>query len=365
MKISKIDRISLFILLVFMSSPSHSVSYQEACYQSQRGWTKLVQRKLNEARDSLADRARDLNWKNYCDCYAPAMEALGKDLKAAQKETEISLRCARKAGVVQAAPKPKAPLATVEFFNLAEKTCKDNSTGQIILIESQLKSISDPRADRVRQMDLPRYCSCYFANIRRSVGDALAQRGYELAPKPPLGTEEMMKYSEASDLAKEDCAREQLPYTTSASPAQGPDGFEKVFAADFVLGKGLGGVEVGMTEPEMLAKLGPTNAVTRTKLNSVYRFGPNLIELVVTVGPPGASSRVQSIRVNRFYRGSAAGIRIGDVFEKVKERMKPEAPIFEDRHAGALVYKSGSKFHFTDYNGGVLQGITAYDPSAK
>ncbi len=256
---------------------------------------------------------------------------------------------------------------TARFFTDSEKRCSENVPAQFILIESQMRATRDPRSSRTRTINLRNYCACYYRTLRRQAGDALAERGTQFNAKPPLSNSEVMAFSKASDRSVEACVTEQMPVESASGAAVAEPGlspqFQKVFAAQFVIGKGIGGVEIGLPVSRLNEIMGPTNAVRKSKDYDEYFYGPNLLELTVRISPPGSAGKVQYISVNYLYRGTTSnGIHMSEVFESVKLKMLPRKPSSEDRHAGYLRYDSGSQFGFSDYNGGILQRITAFEP---
>jgi hypothetical protein len=192
-------------------------------------------------------------------------------------------------------------------------------------------------------MDLGRYCPCYFAGLQRAVGTERAL-AYTEHPEAMTGTE-MIEAADAADRVRLQCVE-------TLGPAAGADLFTAVFTAPFITGRGLGGVEVGISVDQLRAKLGETNLITRGRSDK-YRFGENGIELVVEVVPPGEGGRVAGVRVNRSYRGATdRGIRMGDAYADVEAK---HSDIVFREEGRALLAADGTKYLFNE--GGFLSDI--------
>ncbi len=113
--------------------------------------------------------------------------------------------------------------------------CQTSSTGTILGLQALLSARHHPALAGLRQMNLARYCFCYFSGLQRAVGleRALA---YSRAPDQ-LPAEVLIGTANAADSVRLQCVEGAAP----AAAAGGDDHFTTVFAAPFVTGRGLGG----------------------------------------------------------------------------------------------------------------------------
>lgn len=239
-------------------------------------------------------------------------------------------------GSAAAAPLPP------EFAAVLDR-CRSSTTGTVIGLQALLAARQHPALGGLRRMNLDRYCSCYLSGLQRAVGTTRAM-AYATSPDklPPA---ELVELSRTADEVRLQCA-------ASNAPPPGDDPFATVFAAPFVTGRGLGGVELGIGVAELRRRLGATNLVTQGRADK-YRYGENGIELVVDVFPSGEGGRVAGVRVNRSYRGATdRGIRIGDGYAAVEAKLSDIVFRAEGR---MLLSRDGTKYFFNE--SGLLDGI--------
>ncbi len=254
------------------------------------------------------------------------------------------LACDRKdspAPAPGAEPAESGPLPA-ELAALHDR-CRTSTTGTVIGLQALLAARHHPALAGVRRMNLDRYCSCYLRRLQRAVGTERTV-AYSTVPDKLLPMD-LVKTAQAADSVRLECA-------TAVAPPPGDDPFSVVFAAPFVTGRGIGGVELGIGVAELRQKLGETNLVTRGTADK-YRYGENGIELVVDVFPSGEGGRVAGVRVNRSYQGATdRGIRVGDQYPAVEAKL---ADIVFRADGKLLLTADGTKYFFDD--GGSLNGI--------
>lgn len=229
-----------------------------------------------------------------------------------------------------------------EFAALNDR-CRSSTTGTVLGLQALLAARNHPALAGLRRMNLERYCSCYYSGLQRAVGTERAL-AYENAPDK-LPAEELVATATAADEVRLKCAG-------TATPPPGDDPFTTVFAAPFVTGRGIGGVEIGISVAELRQRLGETNLITRGRADK-YRYGENGIELVVEVFPSGDAGRVAGVRVNRSYPGATdRGIRVGEAYATVEAKLSDIVFRADKR---MLLSADGTKYFFSE--AGFLDGI--------
>lgn len=247
-----------------------------------------------------------------------------------------------------------------DFFRSKSASCTGNP-GRILLVEATLKASDSPLASRVRELGLKTFCDCYYDGLRKQTGDETAKLIANYDQKINESVALMQKAKNADAKSTADCTAAQFLEDKSSGKVANP--FEQLIASPFVIGKGIGGIELGITLKRLKEIVGTTNAMTTTAKYDEFRYGPNLIELKVRIAPPGPDGKVVWVQVNRLFRGPITqGIKMGDVFESVIEKMKPAKMISKDRNVGLLIFDNGAQFNFSDYNKGILEGLIAFDP---
>jgi hypothetical protein len=370
-----------FIASWIFASFSWGMSEKEMCLQSEVLRRRQAKSVLNLLKDPAAMQVAQIKWPEYCDCIGDVLEGAGQDKeewKAMAYEEQQRIyslgiqSCVKKAGfspVPQAGPKKALPADP--FFDEKEKNCNSSGPGLFLIVESELRATNDPRVDRVRTMDVANYCRCYYRQIREQFSSENAKLVASKDTSKIQPAEEMMKVSHLQSDIVTSCVADQIPFESrgsavvagAAGSASNEIGFDQLFKGEFVVGKGLGPLKIGISTQEMLRILEPTNVVSRGSAYDEYRFGPGLTELKVRTAPSGGSGKVIYVAVNYRFRGSVSnGIKMGELFESVKAKLKPWEPIMQDRHAGQLLYKEGAQFEFADYNSGQLQGLIAFEP---
>lgn len=221
--------------------------------------------------------------------------------------------------------------------------CRTSTTGTVIGLQALLAARHHPALAGLRRMNLDRYCSCYLRRLQRAVGTERTV-AYSTVPDKLLPID-LVKTAQAADSVRLACA-------AAVAPPPGDDPFSVVFAAPFVTGRGIGGVELGIGVAELRRKLGETNLITRGTSDK-YRYGENGIELVVDVFPSGDGGRVAGVRVNRSYQGATdRGFRVGDAYAAVEAKL---TDIVFRADGKLLLTADGTKYFFDD--GGSLDGI--------
>lgn len=233
--------------------------------------------------------------------------------------------------------------------------CRTSSTGTVLGLQALLAARNHPALAGLRRINLTQYCSCYFTGLQASVGTERAL-AYSRAPDQ-MPEVQMIETANAADVVRLHCVE-------TIAPADGDNPFATVFAAPFVTGRGLGGVEIGIDAAELRRRLGETNLMTSGRVDK-YRYGENGIELVVDVFPPGAEGRVAGVRVNRSYRGATdRGVRVGDSYASVLA-LHTDVVFREEQRL--LLCADGTKYFFGD--DGLLDEIAvvtaAVDPLMK
>lgn len=366
-----------FITLTLFTIKSQAQDDKELkmCLEQETLWKRNLKATLNSFKDSNSQRIQELKWNNYCPCYVKFLRAqpnpkgnIPRDehIKMAEKMNQNMRTCAAAAGFHSPQIKKSKPTPRQDpYFEDKIKFCSTNGIGQTLLIEVELKSLKDPRIEKVRSLNLADYCRCYYNYLRTELGDMIAKQvaNFESHKAPP---EDLIKLNWTQQDATEACVAQQFPYPSLSNSitTTGSSVFEKIYSSTFEIGKGLGEIKIGLSVEKLNKLLGPIGVKTSRKDFDEYRYGPNLIELKVHTAPPGPHGKVTYIKVNYLFRGPIShGIKKGDLFETVIEKMKPLIPYAKDRHIGFLMYKEGMQFSFADYNKGTLQGLIAFEPS--
>jgi hypothetical protein len=354
------------------------------CLQNPIGIKNGLKISLNSYADPDSQRLGDLKWPEFCQCYMSALESRPKskgnlpdeEYKKQANEMELkSIECVKKAGFNPAKPQPQfSPLIKNEFFEEKINFCETNGIGRTIIIESELSVMKDSRVAKVRSMSLPQYCRCYYEQLRHRVGDEKAKlmANFETHKAKP---EDMLFLKEQNKQVTEFCVGKQIPYpkekessklTQIVKLVKKPEltPFDKIIKSQFTIGEGLGEIKIGTSTESLNQFMGPIGVKTPRNEFDEYRYGSNLTELIVRTAPPGKNGKVIYVKVDYTFRGPISkGIKMGEMFESVIEKMKPWVPYSTDRNIGHLMYKEGAQFSFSDYNGGVLQGLIAFDPA--
>jgi hypothetical protein len=367
-----------FVLSWFFSSSVWAMTDMEVCLKSETPRKRQVKSVLNLLRDPLAMQAAQIKWPEYCQCSNEKLAELTKDQEQwkamaypeQQRLYNLSVQaCAKQVGLSPAKPAPPKPVLPADpYYDEREKGCVSAGAGQFLIIESELRSLNDPRIDRSRTLDLGSYCKCYYRYLRENLSaeNAKLVASYESHKVQP--PEMLLPVNEINSNGIETCVAEQIPFESPKSTATAGDGqpassFDEIYKSEFVIGKGLGRLQVGISVQQMLGLLGPTNVVSRGGSYDEYRFGPSLTELKVRTAPGGSAGKVIYIAVNYRYRGKIShGLKMGELFETVMAKLKPWEAVSKDRHAGHLLYKEGAQFVFADYNKGTLEGLIAFEP---
>lgn len=366
----------LLMSFILSSSFASGPSFKDACLGNPGFWKRQVKSVFNERLNPKADQIKNVNWTAYCNCYSQKKEAqkIAKGKRTPEdhkklmvQDQEDMVSCVEEVGFSSTtAPTTKAPPPASAFFSDKIKNCSTNTTGQTLLIESTLKTVKDPRLEKVRSMSLPKYCECYYKNLRQELSEEHAKlvASYDSHKIQPVS--EMLRVNQVQDESVEKCVNEQIPFpSVTAQLSKTPSlDFAKIYNSQFTIGKGLGEIQIGISRARLFEILGPTNVMTTRKDYEEYRFGPNLSELKIRTSPLGENGKVIYVSVNYLFHGPIShGIKKGEMFETVKEKMKPWLPAGEDRHMGFLLYKEGAQFSFADYNKGTLEGLIAFEPS--
>ncbi len=238
---------------------------------------------------------------------------------------------AQAAAPVSVAAAPLSP--ELEAMNAR---CRTSTTGTVLGLQALLAARDHPALAGLRQINLTQYCSCYFTGLQASVG---AERALAYSRAPDQMPEfQLIETANAADVVRLHCVE-------TIAPADGDNPFATVFAARFLTGRGLGGVEVGIDVAELRRRLGETNLMMSGRVDK-YRYGENGIELVVDVFPPGAGGRVAGVRVNRSYQGATdRGVRVGDSYGSV---LALHADVVFREEQRLLLCADGTKYFFGD-----------------
>ena len=214
--------------------------------------------------------------------------------------------------------------------------CRMSSTGTILGLQALLSARHHPGLAGIRRMNLGGYCSCYYSGLQRAVGTERAV-AYTSAPEQ-MEDVPMIETSDAADEVRIQCVE-------ALAPAAGTNPFTTLFTADFLTGRGIGGVEIGMSVAALRQRLGETNLISRGKSDK-YRYGDNGIELVVEVFPSGEGGQVASVLVNHSYQGATdRGIRMGDSYASVEAK---HTDIVFRADKRSLLCADGTKYIFTE-----------------
>ncbi len=333
--------------------------YDTSCINNEGTWKRNLRVQLNQLNSSNADRADDVRWPQYCACWDEVSKTIPKGDH--RNELDVVAKCVAKAGFKPRQPAPaKMALTESQYFADQERACVARPMAEVTKIEVLLKVRKDPRANRVRSLDIAKYCACYYKTLRHELGDSLAERATAFVEKEPFSAEQLLRVNGVKDKSIEVCAAEQLPFTGESAEK---DPFQEVFSGMVTVGKGIGPLEIGITRERLTQILGPTNVVVPRKDHDEHKYGPNLMELEIQTAPPGRSGKVQRIFIDRTFRGKTNnGIGMGETMESVEKKMLPEKPAFEERNAGVLVYASGTQFGFGGSSPKTLRSITLFAP---
>lgn len=230
------------------------------------------------------------------------------------------------------------------------------------MLETALRGGQHPLADHARTLPMERYCACFYDDMETRFG-AVDTLGLLDAPQRLTGPRLVEVSTGAADIRVRcaESARSAAPasavkWLMEESPASSGDAFSRVFSQPFVSGKGIGAIVMGAAVDVVEQTLGPTNMVNHGKRYDRYRYGPDFVELVVDVAPPGREGVVRSVAVSRHYRGRTdRGVQIGATIDAVKAAHG--APIFEGPRI--LLYADGTKFLFGDKGDLVEIGVVS------
>ncbi len=254
-----------------------------------------------------------------------------------------------------AAPVSVAAVPLSPELETLNARCRTSTTGTVLGLQALLAARNHPALAGLRRINLAQYCSCYFTGLQASVGPERAL-AYSSAPDQ-MPEFQLIETANAADVVRLRCVE-------TIAPADGDNPFATVFAAPFVTGRGVGGVDIGIDVAELRRRLGETNLMTSGRVDK-YRYGENGIELVVDVFPPGADGRVAGVRVNRSYQSATdRGVRVGDSYASVLA-LHTDVVFREEQRL--LLCADGTKYFFGD--DGLLDEIAvvtaAVDPLMK
>ncbi len=363
----------LVFLILFVFYNFGFASTQQ-CLENTRGMKVMLKGSLNRLVDENSQKLDDLNWDQFCPCFSEVLKSAPKSNQAQSKElvkeSDLKMQsCVVKAGF--RSPKAqikKSALAPSVFFEEKIKFCGTNGVARTIMIESELKVSNDPRVSQVRSLNLPKYCQCYFDQLRLGLGDESAKLVANF-DNHKADVNQMLVMGDVERKSTETCVGLQIPYpksnqTTASSSNSKALTFQQLYSSKFEIGKGLGPIVIGLPIKSLHELMGPSGVKTPRPEFDEYRYGSSLTELKVRTSPPGDNGKVIYVSVNYLFNGPIShGIKKGELFESVIEKMKPWIPFSKDRHIGHLMFKEGAQFSFADYNKGTLEGLTAFEPS--
>lgn len=225
--------------------------------------------------------------------------------------------------------------------------CENSVQGMKIWIRSTIDVHRKDLSPRLNEVDFPTYCRCFHKVLREALGNDLYERSQSL--KGEMTPAELSAWNEQDRKAVIACVEAPLaarnaPSGRHSDAMSGGERYVRFIRSTLAPGHGVGGLKLGDAPAALFRVLGPTKTFQRTADGGDdYYYGPNSIEVIVSLSPPPART-VRQITLSRHFAGQTAeGGRIGDTREKIKRAYSGKLAV---DLPGYAVYCDGTTFLF-------------------
>lgn len=219
--------------------------------------------------------------------------------------------------------------------------CVDEVQGMKILVSSTIKVHRPALVPKLDALDFRKFCPCYHGRLKKELGDGLYERTRRLYQDPPLSTDELMRVDATERRTILGCAEAQL--SGRDIPSNEPR-YQRFIRSAITPGNGIGGLKPGSTRDDLFRILGPSKTFRRAADGTeTYYYGPNSIEVIVSLSPAG---RVRRITLDRHFQGRTRGGGGIGASRAAIQRSHPGKVVSSSREL--LVYCDGTTFRFSD-----------------
>mgnify|MGYP001171349398 FL=1 len=230
--------------------------------------------------------------------------------------------------------------------------CKGEVQGMKIWMSSTVATSRQDLLPRLEEVAFPRWCECYHGRLRVALGRDLYERTRDF--RVQLTPSELLQQDTEDRKAVIGCVEEQLGNRPGSQATLAPPDskFARFMRATLAPKGEVGGLRLGASRTAMFEVLGETKTFQpRHDGGEEYFYGPNSIEVKISISPPPARS-IRMIELDRHFQGQTpSGGRIGDSPATIRKTYPGSVAV---ELPGYLVYCDGTTFLFS---GGRLESI--------